>query len=468
MKTENKLRSYQQDCVTAIITAIAAKVRLKALVILPTGAGKSYVIAGVAMEYDGPILVLQPTKELLEQNLEKFQLLGGEASVYSASFNSKEVGHITFGTLGSVIKAIDEFKDLKDLLIICDEAHFKYDPKPGSQFRQFLSGVKPQHIVGLTATPFRLINSLAGASLKMINRTNPRVFSDILYVQQIPDIIEKGFWAPSLDERWTFDSELLELNSSGSDYTDSSIKSANEENDTNRSIAIRLLELLKEGKRKSILVFTDSVESAEIFTEYFKQYTTTKMVMGKTPKKERNRTIQGFKEGTINLIFNYDCLAIGFDHPALDTIIMGRATNSLAKLYQIYGRGCRTFPGKDDFLFIDACDVMGRMCHPREIVIEDHPTLGWGVFAGERVITNVPLGFPIYKKDLIEVNKPQEDLGAFPFGKWKGRKIEDACKYDLRYVKYMVEQIDDAQYGPGLKNRLKEGIRRSILKNLHK
>ena len=64
--------------------------------------------------------------------------------------------------------------------------------------------------------------------------------------------------------------------------------------------------------------------------------------------------------------------------------------------------------------------------------------------------------------DVLKYNESKE------YGVLSGRKIEDACKYDLRYVKYMVEQIDDAQYGPGLKNRLKEGIRRSILKNLHK
>lgn len=461
------LRLYQQDAVDAILKDMESPKPSKGIGVLGTGTGKSFCIAGLAKSYKDPILVLQPSKELLEQNFNKFKLLGGEASIYSASFNIKEIGHVTFGTLGSVIKAIDEFKKLKNLLVICDEAHYKYSPDPGSQFRRFMDEVKPKYSYGLTATPFRMYSSMAGAMLKMIIRTRPRYFNKILYVQQISEAIDLGFWAPSIDERWAYDDNILKLNTTGSDYTDQSIKKANEYNSVNRSISVRLLELIAENKRKSILVFTDSVENAKVFAKYFENHTTVGVVHGGTSKKERKSLVKGFKSGEIKILFNYGIFTTGFDHPELDTIIMGRPTNSLMMFYQIYGRGVRVIEGKENFLFIDCCDNFGRLCHPRDIVIEEDPVIGWGVFANDKVVTGVPIGGPpVYKHELIQAKQPANDLGKMPFGKWKNRSIETMCERDMGYAQYMSGVIDTEQYGPGLKNRIEEGIKRVSLKGL--
>jgi len=449
-----QLRPYQDATVDAILDDINSPKPCKGLAVLPTGTGKSYIIAGVADRYPGPVLVLQPSKELLEQNHEKFCLTGSTASIYSASFGKKDIGHVTFATLGSVIKAIAEFKGMKDLLVICDEAHYKYPPEKGSQFRRFLDGVKPRFLYGLTATPFRLSNSMAGSSLKIITRTRPKVFNKIIYVQQIAEAIDLGFWAPSVDERWAYDDTELDLNTSGTDYTDQSIKAANEANSVNRSIALRIHELLKEGHRKSILVFTDSVDSAKIFAEYFAKYTSTGFVCGETKKKDRKLLVDGFKSGEISVLFNYGVFTVGFDHPALDATFMGRPTNSLATFYQIYGRAVRVFEGKEDFLFVDCCDNFGKLCHPREIVVEEDPVAGWAVFAGEKLITNVILGGPTVTKTDLRQNQETElknlDGEKMPFGKWKGKKITEMCKWDPAYVKYMIEPIDTTQYGPRL------------------
>ena len=65
---------------------------------LPTGAGKSLVIADIAHRLDGNVLVFQPSKEILEQNYAKLKSYGVEdCSIYSASFNSKEINRMLFG-----------------------------------------------------------------------------------------------------------------------------------------------------------------------------------------------------------------------------------------------------------------------------------------------------------------------------------------------------------------------------------
>ena len=72
------------------------------IAVFPTGTGKSLIIAHLAKRLGRPILVLQPSKELLEQNFEKFVDYGGYGSVYSASVGVKQASSCTFATPGSI------------------------------------------------------------------------------------------------------------------------------------------------------------------------------------------------------------------------------------------------------------------------------------------------------------------------------------------------------------------------------
>jgi DNA repair protein RadD len=74
------------------------------VIVAPTAFGKSIVIAAIAKEVGERLLIIQPSKELLEQNYNKFIGLGGEASIYSAAMNEKEIGSVTYATIGSIVK----------------------------------------------------------------------------------------------------------------------------------------------------------------------------------------------------------------------------------------------------------------------------------------------------------------------------------------------------------------------------
>jgi DNA repair protein RadD len=62
-----KLRDYQQDAVDATLNHFK-KTLDPAVIVLPTGAGKSLVIASLALKARGRVLVLAHVKELVEQN----------------------------------------------------------------------------------------------------------------------------------------------------------------------------------------------------------------------------------------------------------------------------------------------------------------------------------------------------------------------------------------------------------------
>lgn len=109
------LRPYQQEASDKAIEFFQNKKKTNAIIVLPTGSGKSLVIAEIANRLNDHVLIFQPSKEILEQNFAKLQSYGfWDCSIYSASFNSKEISKVTFAMIGSVRNKPELF------------AHFKY------------------------------------------------------------------------------------------------------------------------------------------------------------------------------------------------------------------------------------------------------------------------------------------------------------------------------------------------------
>lgn len=151
-----KLRDYQQEASDAAIRFFRSNGNENGLLVLPTGAGKSLVIADIAHRLDGNVLVFQPSKEILEQNYAKLKSYGVEdCSIYSASFNSKEIDRITFATIGSVKSHMEDFNHFR--YIIVDECH-GINPQ-GGMYKDFFDCAQ-RKILGLTATPYRLFAAI--------------------------------------------------------------------------------------------------------------------------------------------------------------------------------------------------------------------------------------------------------------------------------------------------------------------
>src|SRR6478735_6592536 len=104
-----QLRPYQQEAVDNTVKYFQKK-RDPALIVLPTGAGKSLVIAELAKIAKGRVLVLAHVKELVEQNYQKYSSYGLEAGIFSASLGKKDWNQkAIFGSVQSVARASEEF-----------------------------------------------------------------------------------------------------------------------------------------------------------------------------------------------------------------------------------------------------------------------------------------------------------------------------------------------------------------------
>ena len=296
-----RLRDYQQQASDAAIRFFRdTKSKKNAIMVLPTGSGKSLIIADIAARLDGHVLVFQPSKEILEQNYKKLCSYGVlDCSIYSASMGKKEVSRITFATIGSVKNRPELFQHFQ--YVIIDECHL-VNPKEG-MYRDFLSMLRCK-VLGLTATPYRLSSSRDfGAMLKFITRTVPRVFSDVIYQVQIGTLLDMGYLAKLRYFHLPppcWDSRNLQVNTTGADYTDRSVIQEYERVDLYGwlvQIVNRLLHNRKTGiRRKGILVFTRFLKEAELLT---RSIPGTAIVSGDTPKATREMILRQFKAGEI-------------------------------------------------------------------------------------------------------------------------------------------------------------------------
>lgn len=313
----------------------------KVLMVAPVAAGKSLYIASIANALPFPILILQPSKELLKQNYAKYISYGGEASIYSASLKSRDIGHVTFATIKSIVKEIEKFKKLGIGLVLIDEAHLQ--TKHASLIGRFLKELNPPKVIGLTATPIELRSSMGNSYLVMLDRSRKNIFNRIIHITQVSEIISGGYWAKIIYEEKKLIKDKLRLNTLGSDYTEDSMNEYYRENELDDKIIATIARLREEG-RKSIIIFMPSVATAENLS---KKIPRSMCVSSNTPTPERDATITSFTRGVLEVILNVNVLSVGFDHPALDAIITARPTKSFAIYYQQLGRGVRPFTFED-------------------------------------------------------------------------------------------------------------------------
>jgi len=393
-----ELRDYQQKASDAAVRFFSEKTtaRHNGLLILPTGAGKSLVIADIASKIDEPLLVLQPNKEICEQNVAKYVSYGLQCGVYSASMGIKTICRVTFAMIGSVMNHKAAFSIFRKVIV--DECHGVN--ANGGMYKEFFEA-EDRKIVGLTATPYRLSQTIDpktigskwpkyGSILKFLTRTRPRVFDRMLYYCQIRELLERGYLA----QLKYFDLNKIvldnvKLNSTGADYNDKSLKKEMERvgfyHET-LEVVKRVMRPKDGSHRHGILVFVRYVEDAERLADDLMGF--CEVVSGKTPKKEREAILKRFKSGDTEVVVNVGVLTTGFDFPALDTIVLARPTMSLALYYQMVGRAIRPFPGKDGWV-IDLCGSVTKFGKVEDLKIDLEGQEKWIITSNGKQLTNI-------------------------------------------------------------------------------
>lgn len=437
-----KLRGYQIAAVEKGLDVFRRKAR--GIIVAPTAAGKSLMIASIAKELKGNTIVFQPSAEILTQNLEKARSYGIEdIGVFSASLKQKTIGQLTFATIGTVYNR-PEMWDTFDNVIV-DESH--NIGQDGGMYEQFIEA-HGGAVLGLTATPYRLhtFNDMKtgqpSAVVKFLTRTRPRTFTELSHVIQIQELYAQGFLCPlSYTQNPSYNHSAIALNSTGADFSENAVKEYNKKMKLDEAVR----EAILKADKKHILVFTRFVEDAHILVNGLKSDgITASVVSAETHPTERQRVIQDFKDGIIRVIANVGVMGVGFDFPALDCVILARPTQSVALYYQQIGRGMRHAPGKESTEIIDLCGNVRRFGRVETFEIGNSPDNGLirlkseaGWLSGVDFVSGVDLE----ARDVVGHSGASGDVVTF--GKFNGTPI---TKLPASYLTWAV-----TTFSPGSK-----------------
>lgn len=362
------LRPYQSEAIAATWDYLRTNAG-SPLVVLPTGAGKSCVVATLCQQaveqWNGRILVLSHVRELIGQLYETMRRVWPLApcGINSAGLKRRDYNdQIVIASIQSV------FRDGADLgrfdLIIIDEAHLV--PADGEgMYRTLLETLRiinpAIRLIGLTATPFRLDSGwLYGPD---------QLFEGVAYDANVRTLIDQGYLC-KLRGKDGGAPDLSKVHIRGGEYIpaelDAAVNTPEHVKDACREIITR------SNGRQGWLVFCCSVEHAFMVKDQLAgMEISCAIVIGETPSEERKAAIDAFKAKELRCLVSVGVLTTGFDAPHVDLIALLRPTLSPGLYYQMVGRGLRITPGKTDCLVLDFADCISTHGPIDDLIIRD-------------------------------------------------------------------------------------------------
>tara|TARA_Y100000588_G_scaffold63394_1_gene62916 strand:- start:21681 stop:23429 length:1749 start_codon:yes stop_codon:yes gene_type:complete len=351
------LRDYQQKAVDSTL-AHFRRSDSAAVIVLPTGSGKSVVIAELARLARFPILVLTHVKELVQQNAEKYKALGLTPGIFSAGLNEKELNQqVTFASIQSLAKSRDKLKRQYSLIIV-DECHRISDDE-NSQYSQLIQHLKKANsrlkVLGLTATPYRLTSGWIYHRHYhgFVRGSADAPFSECIYELPLRYLINKGYLTPP----YCVDAAVQNYDFNSLASGPSGIPSEGDMNTLLQSSTRATKSIVSDiqaqaDARQGVMIFAATVKHAYEVADYLSSESVA-VITGQTPAAERDEIVLRFKRKELKYLVNVSVLTTGFDAPHVDFIAILRPTESVGLYQQIVGRGLRLCEGKKDCLVID-------------------------------------------------------------------------------------------------------------------
>lgn len=384
------LRDYQAQTLAASCAAFDRGVWAQA-VILPTGAGKTYVFARLPDAYEEwlstfpqsrqRMLVLAHRDRLLDQAADDIQAANPD-HIVGIEQGSRRAGPLANIVVASVqTLAAAGGRRLRELyadafrIVVVDEAHhipaesyqtilrhFGLVPPtsvlPGRQeknhaasrarVREWWAANNPSRLlIGVTATPNR------GDSVGL-----EWTLQEIVYERSLRWMIDRGYLSPLCGYVLDTETDLDGVEYVAGDFKTDQLSKAVNTPARNRQTADAWA--AKFSGRQAI-GFAVDIPHAQDMAAAFRQaapMTRTEWISGVDP--EKGAKLAAFDRGAIDVLWNCEVLTEGANFPRVSSIIMARPTRSQSLYMQMIGRGTRLFPGKTNCAVLDVVDVSRR------------------------------------------------------------------------------------------------------------
>lgn len=330
-------RPAQREALEALDNVLAEDYS-RAMVVLATGLGKTYLAAFFAEKFKR-VLFVAHREEILSQAKQSFEHLHPDRSsaFYKASEKGTDADFIfaSIYTLGSQYH-LDQFeKDAFDLIVV-DEFHHAAAPT----YERLLNHFEPKFLLGITATPDRMDNKDVYALC------DGNVAISIHFL----DAIERAWLAPFNYYGVYDNTDYSAIPWRGTRYDEQELLQVQ----LREEFAERIFDEWNRYKQTRTIVFCSSVKQAIYMNNFFQQKDVRSIALhGESHPSERRTARSKLDSGELEIIFTVDLFNEGVDIPKVDTLLFIRPTESLSVYTQQIGRGLRIAEGKSHCVIID-------------------------------------------------------------------------------------------------------------------
>ena len=329
------LRDYQQEMIERLEKAWS--VWRSVMLQMPTGTGKTVVMAEIIRRYaadtaHGGVLIVAHRRELLDQIRRTVASFGIDAA--------KE--RIAVESIQKLSRGGNTAGELQPALVVIDEAHHAL----ARTYRTLWERWPEAKFLGMTATPCRMNSAGFGDLFEALIQSHPiQAFikagwlSDFDYVTAEPD------------NPVFLRTRRLTRRGADGDYQTKEMAMVMdcEESVENLWQAYRQYARGKKG----IVYAIDRGHAEHIAEHYRRQGVNCCRIEAATPTAERDRMVEDYRAGRIDVVVNVDILGEGADFPEVEFIQLARPTLSLSRYLQQVGRGMRIARGKDRVIILD-------------------------------------------------------------------------------------------------------------------
>lgn len=331
-----ELRDYQQELIQKVFTHWGAGDR-RLLMQLPTGGGKTVVVAAVAQQFTQRgerVLFLAHREELLLQAKEKLEAVTSQpAGLIKAGYPTERQHRIQIASVQSLIRRQHWFEAG---LVLVDEAHHS----PSATYTQLLERYPNAYILGVTATPARS----DGQGFK-------NQYDALILGRSMRELIDAGYLCD-----FKLFAAKNRINTAGLKVTGGDFNS--------RALAERVNTTLMLGDvvgtwkryalgRRTVIFCVDIAHSKAVANAYWQAGYAAEHIDGETPDAERQAILKRFRTGETLILANCGIFAEGLDVPGVQAVQCLRPTRSVVLYLQMLGRGLRPAFNKDRLIVLD-------------------------------------------------------------------------------------------------------------------
>lgn len=353
-QTPRQLRPYQAEAVQAVLDYWAGdRERYTPVVVLPTGTGKSTVIATLAATAASmglQVLLLAHRRELLDQMVDSVEAVApgqfstgfvqGErnqpgAAIVAASFQTLAASSSRRAALG--------YRQV----VLVDEMHHSTAPT----YLEVLEDLGASTGAGVWACGFTATASRTDGGLG-------QVWDQVVYERSLAWAIKQGYLTRPRGLTVVLpDLDLSSVAIRAGDYAQGELETV-----MSSSVETTVAAMLTHAPGRASIVFAAGVDHARELADALTRHgVAAAAVTGDMSTEERERVYTGFREGTLQAMVTVQVLTEGADFPRCDCAVMARPTRSQTLYSQMVGRAVRLYPGKQDALVLDLAGTVRDM-----------------------------------------------------------------------------------------------------------